>query len=1088
VGERTVTLTGQDFFEVAGVLPTVLFGELELPAVAARGCVQVDQSDIRACAELDVTVPAGLNADLYAVSVRNPYPLACSDEGAKPTVLLISAPRVEQSAPSPLCRGQFSGEITLTGSGFLSEEGGGASATLTVNGEQVAERLAGCVNAGNQLLTCSEVSFDLPASQRDESTLNLTLTNPPTSGCAPEDLSATFVLTQSEPPLINDITPRKICDQGGALTLLGDHFEAGMTVDLGPYRADEVQNINGEQEAEARWARQEQPRFVPGEYLVTARNASGCEETFPDPILVTEGPVPFFVDPPVVYSGVSLQATAYLGNLFGGSVSRAEIQQGANPPIELEFSDDPNKPSLIRLVLPAGLPDGLYDLTLYDDVDCPGTTPALLRVTSDLSVVLTEVTPPFAWSESATSITAFADPSAGFVPTPRSYLSPSPSNECVADADCGAGLCRLGRCVDRCVETPECAQGEACVGGACVAQASELRAASLSSLTELKGVVAQGFSPGEYDLIVVNPDGSVGLLERAIKVNADPPPEVKAVSPGSWEVNNAALPIQISGAHFRDVALSVTCVDSGVSTPASITLVSQTDLLINATLDTSNLSVTQVCSLRVTNSDSAYDDLSPLTLTNPSGNFVSFNLGPAMPANDARRLSAVTVAKVPNGPSKLYVFGGDKGSDAQALDDNLVIGIDALGNLQSWQTLPTTLPHRLTNIEAHTVGRFIYIMGGFNADTNSASADVLRAELLDPLYVPVIDQVDFEFDPEIAGLNTGIYYYRVAAVYGPLDPNNPNGESLPSEPQPVFVPDIPVGVRLKLTWLGLPDAVGYRVYRSPTPDLLFGEEELVAELGAGALTWSDEGVSPLSTKRTLTIGELGEWSVVAQLNRARTQHATALAPDPSDPSLYHLYAIGGVAQGVVSDDYEVISIDTSDPRGHIVGGARRTAGALSVARSQLKATRATPEEASLLPAGKTFVYAFGGLQSDNVEVAEVLPGGDLAAFNLTESMQRSRQGYFATIANNTALSICGQGGTASSTAEKGELCGVGNTGRNCDLPEYISKWSSLGNTGAQSCVNPGGTASGGFLYLIGGGDGAGAISSKVDISLLGGTP
>ncbi len=1088
VGERTITIVGREFLSVDGALPTVAFGEFEFIASAARGCVQIDQSTLQQCTELDVIIPDGLESDLYSVSVRNPYPLACADEGLRPTVLLISAPRINETAPDPICRGQFAGDITLNGAGFLREEGG-ETASVSVNGIAVTPAtLDGCIEAGNQISTCSSARFTLPPSQSDIRDLNILVVNPPTSGCAPEDLRAEILLQQSEPPVIDEIEPRKICDQGGSLSLIGDHFEPNMTVDMGPYRADRVVSTNGELEVDAIWDRQEQARFIPGEYLVTARNATGCEETFPDPILVTEGPVPFFVDPPVIYSGINLQATAYLGNLFGGSVSKAEIQTGAEDPIELEFSTDPNKPSIIQLIIPSGLPSGLYDLTLYDEVDCPGTTESLLRVTSDLSVTINEVSPPFAWVNSFTSVTVLADPSASFIPTPRSYLSPSIADECSQDGECGGDVCRLGRCVSTCAATRECAQGDACVSSACVPQAAELRAASLNSLEELKGVVAAGFSPGLYDLIAVNPDGTVGLLERAIKVNPLPPPQVTSVSPGSWEVNVNALPIQVSGTNFREPAVSITCFDGGVPSSLTSNITSQTATLINLTIDTNTLSSTSICSVRVTNSDEAYSDFSPLTATNPSGNFVDFNLGPDLPADKARRLSAVTFAQVPNGPPRLYVFGGDTGSDQNGLDDNLSIGINSLGALETWQTLPTTLPNRFTRIEAHTIGRFIYILGGFNADSNSASNDILRAEVLDPLYAPTIDQVDFEFDAEVDGLDTGIYYYRVSAIYGANDPNNPSGESLPSEPQPVFIPNIPVGVRLKLTWTGLPDAVGYRVYRSPTPDLLFGQEELIAEVPQAQLQLFDVGQAPLSNQRPLSIGELGNWSVVGDLLHTRTEHATAVAVDPINPALYHLYTFGGLADGVLSDGYDLISIDVSAPRDHIINPTQRFDNALSTARRQLKASIATTREASELPPGESYVYVFGGLDSDNVDVAQINPGGLLSAFNRTEDMQRSRQGYYATIANNNALSICGQGGSASSTAEKGVLCGVNGTGRNCDRPEYISKWSSLGGTGAQACVNPGGAAARGFLYLIGGGDSSGVISSKVDISLLGGTP
>ena len=81
--------------------------------------------------------------------------------------------------------------------------------------------LEDCTDAGNQLLTCNTARFDLPVSQRDIKDLNIVVTNPSTSGCAPEDLRASITLTQSEPPVIDDIIPRKICDQGGTLSLFG---------------------------------------------------------------------------------------------------------------------------------------------------------------------------------------------------------------------------------------------------------------------------------------------------------------------------------------------------------------------------------------------------------------------------------------------------------------------------------------------------------------------------------------------------------------------------------------------------------------------------------------------------------------------------------------------------------------------------------------------------------------------------------------------------------------------------------------------------------------------------------------------------
>ena len=1098
--DQVITLTGDHFYRYDDDLPSVLIGDEVLSVTNAQNCVAIPDSALLKCTELTVTIPAGLSADLYEVTVSNPYPLGCADE-TPPQVLLLSAPSIDQIAPDPICRGQFDGRMTLLGAGFFKDLGNAQETTIDVNGEPaVSPVISQCQIAVANLESCSEVSFELPLSQRDVPLLAVTLTNPNPGACAQQDLQATFNFQQSEPPQIDDIIPRKICDQGGSLTLLGDHFEPNMTVNLGPYRADRV-NLLGQIEAEAQWDPSVLPRFAPGLYRVSARNATGCEETFSEDVRVTEGPVPFFVDPPIFYNGISLQATAYLGNLFGGSVTGAQLSNAQGDVVDLEFSFEQTKPSLLKLILPAGLPVDQYDLTLFDDVNCPGTAPNLLTVTDQLSVNLTDLTPPFAWNQSATSITAFASIDAGFIPTPRSYLSPSVADECQADDQCLVDQrCRQGRCAPICQNTDTCDEGSACVQGGCLPQASELRAASLSSITELKGTLIEGFAIGEYDFVVVNPDGSVGLLENAIKVNPLPPPSIDAVSPGSWEVNLNALPIQISGAHFRGVSVDATCIDGGQSSNLALNVIDEADDLINLTLNTNSLSSTAICSIRVTNDDDSYDDFSPLTTTNPSGNFVSFSQGPDLPDGLSRRLSALTFARIPNGPPALFLIGGDTGADAQALDDVLTIGIDAFGDLQTWETLPTTLPSGRTRTDAVTVGRFIYLPGGYDGATDSATTEVLRAEILDPLYVPEIDNVDFEFDERIQGLDTGVYYYRVSAIYGPNDPNNPNGESLPSEPLPVFIPDIPIGVRLVLGWEGLVDAVGYRVYRSPTPDLLFGQEELIAEVDALTNTVTDEGRPILSNRRPLNQGELGQWHVATTLNAPRSRHAVVLAQDPIADDLVHLYAIGGLVNGAPSRSYDLISIDLTEERAHQLAPTLSVADALGAslqnnqqagsARSQIKGLSATPQEASLLSGG-VFVYVLGGLESDLVEVAEVNSGGVLAPFNETANMQRSRNGYATAIANNTLIAICGQNGSASSTSEKGEVCGQAEfeaNSRGCDLPEFVSKWSSLGNVGVRNCVNPGTSSAQGFFYLIGGGDGVSEISRKVDVALLGGTP
>jgi len=1087
---QAITVSGDHIYTYEGALPRMIIGGLTLNADSVAGCTPVADTGgrIERCTSVNLTLPGGLDADLYQAVLRNPYPLGCDDR-APPELVVISSPSIESFSPRPICRGQFDGRLTLTGTGFVRDIPNAQEVQITVNGEPaVLPTLADCAVANGSLELCGEASFELPLSQKDVAELDVSLSNPNPGACDPASLTTVERFIQSEPPQIDDVVPSKICDQGGRINLIGQHLEAGISISLAGQLADSVTAINGELEVSAYWTEQPTPRFAPGVYDLIATNPTNCATTLPEQVRITEGPVPFFVDPPIVYNGITLQATAYLGNLFGGSVTRVQVSQGAQAPIDLDFAFDPATPGQLKIFIPQGIPVGLYDLTLFDDVNCPGTTAGLLNVTDLLTVNITELTPPFAWTDSVTPVIAFAEQGAGFVPTPRAYLTPSLGDECVQSSACNADeLCVNGRCSLTCESTADCDAGLACVSGACVAQASELRATSIRSETELQGAVDQGFAPGLYDLVVVNPDGSVGLLNQAMKVNVDPPPAIKAVSPGSWEVNNNALPVQVIGTGFNGASLTATCVTGGATDTFALNVISEQPEVLNITVDTTRLTATSICSIRVFNADESYDDFSPLTATNPSGNFVSFSVGPALPAGAERRLPSVTYAEIPNGGPALFLMGGDNG--VQALSDMFTARIDSFGALGAWEPLDTTLPYGLTATQAVTLGRFIYILSG-QQDGGGDTVDVLRAELLDPLYVPEVTEVDFEFDPAINGLDTGVYYYRISAVYPENDPNNPGGESLPSEPQPVFIPQIPnVGVRLILQWEGLPDAESYRVYRSPSPDLLLGQEELIAELPATELSFTDDGsLNTVANTGTLSQGILGNWAVAAQLNVGRSSHAVVVAPDPDTADLHHIYAIGGLIGGVATDSYEYISVDASAPRNHQLSAPSLVNAALTQSRSRLGALTGTPQVASYLSLGadpkSAVIYVLGGEGSKNVEVGEVLPGGLISPFQTTGNINNTKAGYATAIANNNLVIVGGHNGGASTKADKGVICGA-----DCDPNvEEVSSWSSLGNVGVRSTVDPGYSSAKGFFYVVAGGDGTNPISTKVDVALLGGTP
>lgn len=1044
-GDTGVTVTGEGLLTVDGALPEVLIGDNVFAAESAEGCESVEgpaSNDVQRCTSVTTTIPQdALPVDVYGVGVRNPDPVGCRSPIEPPVQTIVAGgPQVLGQQPLALCRGQFDGALTLEGTGFFSIDDALPTVVLNDATPVPVEALDDCepVVGFDGIQSCLSMSVTVPEDLRDDD-LTVAVTNPAPVDCE----TSTLVLNIEEPPVINDVQPLKICDTGGSLTLTGDHFAEGMSVTLDGVAAESVEVVSAN-EAVATWT----GPLEAGLRELVATNPNSCFGVFETLIRVTNGPVVFFVDPPVVYNGISIQATIFLGNLFGGSVSQVFLTNSQDEDIDLEFTFDPQTPNRLQAIIPAGLDADIYDVTLLDEIGCDGTTEDLLQITDEVRVSIETVSPPFAWTQDNTSILVQGaetppEDEIGFEPTPRVYINPS-------DPQPGD-------------------------------LATELRAATLINTRELSGVVRSGLPPGTYDVIAVNPDGTVGLLPSGLTVTAEPPPIVLNVAPGSWETNNPALSVTVEGDNFRDAEVSVLCKDSGgnfLPEPNIQTTVTDPQTL-DLSVDTSTLAHLSICVLRVTNNDDGtFEEFSPVTVTNPAGNFVSFRQGTELTA--ARRAPAV-FSGVPSRLTRfLYAFGGDEGDSASALSSGELTQLNSFGEPGPWRAMPAPLPEPRTLTRAVRVEDFVYLPGGHNGQ--GAVASVMRAQVLDPLAVPVINNLDFEFLDDDEGLPTGVYYYRVSAVLDAQAAANPGGETLPSEPQPVFVPDLPQGVSAILEWTAVPDAVSYRVYRSPQANLVFGEETLLAELPADQRSFIDDGSDEASDEIPLPIGALGVWHEVATLTNARFGHGVAVAPDPTDPTLRHLFVAGGSDDLGVLDSIEVITITVEGPASQTVAPSVVSPTSLDVGRAGLEIVVASTENASLLGPGEVLLYALSGEGNNNVTdviVTSIQAGGTLAGFATAEPLRPFRRGYAAAAANNSLVAICGQGGDPSTSGASTEL--LNNTGA-------LNNWNSLGNTNVTARVDMGRAVFGGFFYLLGGEVEGQPASNTLDFSILGGVP
>lgn len=1051
-----VTITGEGFVQIGAELPVVVFMGQEIAADMLADCTPRVGADpaVSECTSLTFTLPANaLPAGSQPFEVRNPGVASCVS-GDMRSLRLAGPPTIADAQPARLCSADvFDGSVTLTGSNFLRI--GGQLPAVTVNGVAVAPTLSQCVpvpDLPGNVEDCAQLDLVVPANLRDQS-LTFALVNPAPADCG----VATFELMQQISPRIDTVTPLRLCIDGGSFQLTGQAFQQGMTamLDDGTMATSVVVNPAGTQATVTFGALP-----TAGLYDLSVANPGGCDDVFEPKVRVIAQPRVVFADPPVVYNGINTQVRIYISGLFGGTITDVKVRDSAGALTTLPITVDPARPNTVQAVIPEGiLAQGIMlddlDVIVTDDVMCTGEAMDLVKVTDNLTVAIDKIEPPFGWTGSPTGVTITAeDPApAGqvqFTATPRVYLNPV-----------NAGPNTI---------------------------ATELRSTLFRSATELSGIVDQGLQSQGYDVIVVNPDGSVGLLPDAFDVLELPPPTVDTVSPGSWQTNNAALAIEVNGANFRDPTIEATCRDtSGVIQTAVVTVNSSTGSRVLASVNTNTLSHLAVCFIRVTNTDDgSYVEYAPISVTNPAGNFVSFQPGPDMIT--ARRAASSASGKPSRAQTYIYAIGGDAGAPASAMTSVEASSLDRFGAPTPWFALKTALPTARTLAGAARVNDFIYLVGGHNG--TGATNTVLRANVLDPLYVPNVTNVELEL-LEAGGPAPGVYYYRISAVLNAADAANPNGETLASDPQAIRLPG--AGFTVTLSWSAIANAAEYRIYRSATPDQPFGNEQLLAVVpAAAARTFVDDGsLMTNAAERPLPVGSLGTWHQVATITTGRFDHGVTAAPDPVDPALFYLYAVGGSTGTDALGSYEAVRVTVNGPRAQTVQTITPavTTTILSLARRGLQLLTGTSDNARYIPQGQAYLYALGGEQANGsltrrVETARVLAGGALSlTWTNQGDAQGNRAGYAAALANNNIVLAGGFNATPSSQSAKGELC----DGTGCAAPA-IDQWSSLSNVNMRNRYRMASLSFNGFLYMLGGLTDNNMVTRSTDLSTLGGTP
>ncbi len=1094
-GQISVVLTGFGFLEIGDALPEVVIGADLIPADSLDGCssVENDGPATGSCDQLTFTLDADLldATSLVDLAVINPESAACTTVDDD-TFFVAGPPIINNAAPNGICEDDsFDGVVTLFGSFYFEADN---EPTLTLNGDEIDI---------DEFQDCSTVSFgdlDLQSCSRlrtiiggdlDAESFVLEVTGHLPASCG----SDSFEIARFERPVINAVIPERLCSAGGTLEIQGENFSPDAEVLLDGIPAS---TLTVSADGTSATATFDGP-LPTGFSTISFVNPGNCGEDFETQIRVYDGPLPIFVDPTVVFDEMRTQVTIYAAGLFGGSIDEVELIHPDGTTTSLDYTVDPDRPQIIQAVVPEGLLSAgetseLFGVRLTDNLACANEADDLLTITSELTVAVESIDPPFGAADQPTAVVIEAtdplDPDDGLVQfeaIPRVYLNPS-------DPGAGDNLAR------------------------------EIQAIQFLDPTELNGVVREGLPVGLYDLIVVNPDGAVGVLPESFLVTDERPPLIDAVSPGSWTNDQSALEVIIEGQNFRDgLEVQVFCRDRGDTTtvdeddltqPNSITVVDVESDEVVLSVNTNNLDHLSACYLRLTNDDSTFDEYAPITVTNPAGKFMEFN--PSPNAFDTPRRGNVAFSGAPTRTARyLYVVGGDDGEEVNAFTSGEFASLDRFGAPRAFQYLPYDLPSGRTFSHAERIDDFVYLVSG--SDEGMVSDEILRAQVLNPLDAPSIVGVDLIIDDEEFfnpddpgpdpgdGLEKGVYYYRVSAVYTDQDPANPLGESLASEPQPISIPID--GLTVTISWTPPPminhDILEYRVYRSVNPDDPYGNESLIATVDASETSYTDDGSdTPIDGDNPLPLGSLGMWHHIASLQTARVFSGVAFARNPANPDQFHLYAIGGEdSAGDALADYEFITIDVGGFRVQDVT-AQAAQGELGgdpmllpSPRTYISAARASESNASNVAMIPPQIFVFGGLSdtttNTSIKITTVLETGHLdqwTTFGPTQRMSGGdRYGNASSVVNNNLVYIGGSStGTPTDAGYHTEiLCDISGS---CPPATIPPNFENLSNLGMIPRAWMGYVAFRGFYYLAGGNTSGPEPTNTVDYSVAGGAP
>lgn len=969
----------------------------------------------------DVLPVDALAAGVFDLTVTNPDGTSAATLTRR--LAILPPPIVSAIIPPAVCDDQDDQDITITGASFLVYAG--HTPTVTIGMGAGAHTYTARVDAANcaaipgtfteaDAALCTALTITVPRGDfivTASTNLPVVVTNPAPADCASS--SSPVTITLNPPPRVDSVVPASVCQGGSTLTVNGANFQQGATVVLDcagvTVPSGAVTVVPDGTQLTATFA----GGATPGtSCAVIVLNPDGCEDR-PLPhktVSVVSGPIVFFVNPEVVYNRINTRITVYATTitqpLAANAVTIVPTGQAA-PLTQLTFNPVVGHPNRLQAIVPIGQPPGVYDLILADNTGCNSILTQAITVTDTTTVTLKNVAPPFGASATDTAVQVFRDTSAAapndhpFVETPRMYLNPT--------APLATDV------------------------------AVEVESVAFLDGSRVTGVVPAGTPVHAYDLILVNPDGTVGVLPYSIAAGyastATPPPEITSATPASI-VNATGQRVTLAGHDFAaGNVVTLACRDAaGAALPAPGVVTGApncggTGCSEQITVNGAGLTVGAICIARLTNPDQAFGEYSAIGVTGPSLNLNAPVAGPMLTVGRRGLVAAAGNATAAN--RFVYAIGGDTGAVGTAMASVEFAPVDPFGRIGAFAVQPYPLTTARTLAGGTTIGRYIYVIGGNSGAGALATAE--RALILSPRESPRVTDLDAALTA--VGLEPGKYHYRISAVFAANEPDNPGGESLASDEFTVRVPSFPGRkVALTLVWRApldqfgafLPNVVGYRVYRTAMANDAPGTEVLLgaAAITAPGTTFVDNGTQIPGADKPLPLGSTGKWWPLPTLGTAREGVAVAWGLDPIAEGQLHVYALLGRSNATTAlRTYEFLTVSGSI-LGHQTVAAAWTAGTQqsSTARWQLGAWMADSTVSNNIAAGVRYIYVGGGQTAagagaTTVEAGRVATGGQLGVFAAVNGFGASQSGYGVCAANGQLFTFGGQNGSPSKGAK-----------------------------------------------------------------------